>query len=224
VCATILTVHRSTVFRIALTVLMAAGVKAYERGPDLRAVAEAIAIGQARDDAVRLRFHQPYRIPVGRPPIDYIDVVTPFRRVELAAEEWAQSGERVFRQRDALTLLAEHGDTLKLFLEATFHPQNTYIGVPAYAVTLARTDMPEKIEPRDQQPIPRFGLRMNMGRPHLPYPLPPSLPSGGEPLVGATVIVTFDGQRLDPSTTYEAVIEESRKELARVRIDLGKLR
>jgi len=123
-----------------------------------------------------------------------------------------------------LTVLAEHGDTVKLFLEATFHPQNTYVGVPAYRVTLARTDMPEKVEPRDQQQIPRFGLRMNLGRLHLPYPLPPSLPSGGEPLVGGTVIVTFDGQRLDPSTTYEAVIEESRKELARVRIDLGKLR
>ena len=44
------------------------------------------------------------------------------------------------------------------------------------------------------------------------------------PKPSVTVIVTFDGQRLDPSTTYEAVIEESRKELARVRIDLGKLR
>jgi hypothetical protein len=38
------------------------------------------------------------------------------------------------------------------------------------------------------------------------------------------VIVTFDGQQLDPDAMYEVVVEESRKELSRTRIDLAKLR
>jgi len=213
-----------TAIRILFSVLVTASVAAYERTLDLRAIDEAIAIGQSRDAAGRLRFHQPYRIHVGRPPIDSVDVVTPFRRAELAAEERARAGDRLFRQRDALAVVAEHGDTLQLFVEATFHPQNTYVGVPAYVVTLARTDVPARVEPRDEQRIPRFGLRVNTAPTPLPYPVPPSLPSGGEPLAGGTVIVTFDGRRLDPLATYEVVIEESGKELSRVRVDLGKLR
>jgi hypothetical protein len=120
--------------------------------------------------------------------------------------------------------LAEHGDTVKLFVEATFHPQNTYVGVPAYAVKLSQSDVPSPILPRDEQRIPRFGVRLSGGPVPLPYPIRPSLPSGGEPLAGGTVIATFDGQRLDPLGTYDVVIEESGKELSRTRMDLGKLR
>jgi hypothetical protein len=212
-----------TVLRVLLPFLTTVGLAAYERSPDLRAVTEAIAIGQARDEGTRQRFHQPYLIRVGRPPIDYIDVVTPFRRVELASEERAQAGG-VFRQQEALATLRQHGDTLRLFLEATFHPQNTYVGVPAYTVTLAAIDMPLTIEPREEQRIPRFGIRINSGRPPRPYPLPPSLPTGGEPVVGGTVIVTFDSQRLDPAASYDVVIQEAGKELAKVRLDLARLR
>lgn len=203
---------------------MTAAVAAYERRPDLRGIEEAARIGQSRDEAVRLRFHQPYRLRVGRPPFDYIDVVTPFRRVELAAEERARTGDRLFRQRDGLDALSEHGDTVKLFVEATFHPQNNYVGVPAYAVKLAQPDAPSPILARDAQRIPRFGVRVGGGPVPLPYPIPPSLPSGGEPLVGGTIVTTFDGQRLDPLGVYDVVIEESGKELSRTRMDLGKLR
>ena len=202
---------------------MTATAAGYERSLDLRAIDEAIAIGQSRDEGVRERFHRLYRIAVGRPPFDYIDVVTPFRRVELAAEERARAGDRLFRQSDALAAVAEHGDTIKLFVEATFHPLNTYVGVPDYSVALTRSDSSERIEPRDRLQIPRLGPRVD-GVASLPYPLPPSVPSGGQPLAGGTVIATFDGQRLDPRAAYEAIIEETGKELARVRLDLGRLR
>jgi len=84
--------------------------------------------------------------------------------------------------------------------------------------------VPARIEPRGQQRIPRFGQRLGSGGTPLPYPIAPSLPSGGEPLTGGTVIVTFDGQQLDPRAMYDVVIEESGKELSRTRIDLAKLR
>jgi hypothetical protein len=209
---------------IIVPALITTAVAAYERTPDLRAIDEAVALGQSRDEAVRHRFHQPYRISIGRPPLDYIDLVTPFRRVELAVEERARLGDRLFRQRDALTALSEHGDDLQIFVELSFHPQNTYVGVPTYIVTLTPLDVPARIESRGQQRIPRFGPRLGGGGTPLPYPIAPSLPSGGEPLTGGTLIVTFDGQRLDPSAMYEVVIEESGKELSRVKIDLARLR
>jgi hypothetical protein len=209
---------------IVVPPLIATAAAAYERTPDLRAIDDAVALGQSRDEAARRRFHQPYRINIGRPPFDYIDLVTPFRRVELAVEERARLGDRLFRQRDALTALSEHGDDLQIFVELSFHPQNTYVGVPAYVVSLSPLDVPARIESRGQQRIPRFGPRLGSGGTPLPYPVAPSLPSGGEPLTGGTVIVTFDGQQLDPGAMYEVVIEESKRELSKVRIDLAKLR
>jgi hypothetical protein len=212
------------IVRIVGPALITTAVVAYERTPDLRAIDEAVALGQSRDEAVRRRFHQPYRINIGRPPLDYIDLVTPFRRVELAVEERARLGDRLLRQRDALTALSEHGDDLQIFVELSFHPQNTYVGVPTYVVTLTPLDVPARIESRGQQRIPRFGPRLGSGGTPLPYPVAPSVPSGGEPLTGGTLIVTFDGQQLDPSAMYEVVIEESGKELSRVKIDLARLR
>jgi hypothetical protein len=212
------------IVRIIVPALITTAVVAYERTPDLRAIDEAVALGQSRDEAVRRRFHQPYRINIGRPPLDYIDLVTPFRRVELAVEERAWLGDRLFRQRDALTALTEHGDDLQIFVELSFHPQNTYVGVPPYVAALVPLDVPTRIEPRALQRIPRFGQRLGSGGIPLPYPIAPSLPSGGEPLTGGTVIVMFDGQQLDPNAMYDVVIEESGKELSRTRIDLAKLR
>jgi hypothetical protein len=212
------------IIQMIVPALITTAVAAYERTLDLRAIDEAVALGQSRDEAVRRRFHQPYRISIGRPPLDYIDLVTPFRRVELAVEERARLGDRLFRQRDALTALSEHGDDLQIFVELSFHPQNTYVGVPTYIVTLTPPDVPARIESRGQQRIPRFGPRLGGGGTPLPYPIAPSLPSGGEPLTGGTLIVTFDGQRLDSSAMYEVVIEESGKELSRVKIDLARLR
>jgi hypothetical protein len=42
--------------------------------------------------------------------------------------------------------------------------------------------------------------------------------------VGGTVIVTFDSQRLDPAASYDVVIQEAGKELAKVRLELARFR
>lgn len=204
---------------MVLTDAVAAG---YEPALNPLAIADAIAIGQSRIESVRFRFHQPYRIEIGRPPVDYIDVVTPFRRVELAAEERLSLGERRFGQREALAVLAEHGDQVKLFVELTFHPLNTYVGVPAYVVTLVPMGSPARIDPLDIQRVPRFGARID-GIP-LPYPSAPVVPSGSQPMLGGTLIVSFAGRQLTPNGMYDFVIEEAGKELARARLDLGRVR
>src|SRR5262245_16921436 len=107
---------------------------------DRRGIEEAILIGQSRFDAERARFHTGYRIQVSRQPVDWIDVITPFHRVALAAEEKARLGDRVFGQREANAALNAAPNVIELLFELTFHPLNTFVGVPAYDVALTRAN------------------------------------------------------------------------------------
>src|ERR1700752_4741086 len=104
---------------------------------DRRAVEEAIYIGQSRIESERTRFHTPYRVRVAEPPIDWIDVITPFHRVELAAEMNARSGRRMFSQQDASDVLKGAANQIDLLIEMSFHPLNTFVAVPLYQVQIA---------------------------------------------------------------------------------------
>ena len=188
---------------------------------DRQAIDEAINIGQSRIETVRFRYHLPYRIHAGRAPIDYVDVVTPFRRLELAVEERARLGDRLFRQREALAIVGEFGNRIELFVELTFHPQNAYVGVPAYRATLLRPGL-APIDPLDVQRIPRFGSRFD-GFP-LPYPRPFFSPSSSEPMLGGTLILVFAGRQLDPAGRYDLLLEESGTSVGRVGVNLGAVR
>ena len=205
-------------------VLTASAVFAYDPALDRRSIEEAIAIGHSRIDSVRVRFHQAYRIPVGRAPVDYIEVITPFRRIEVEAETRARSGNRSLSQREALDLLAAAPDQVEFFVELTFHPQNTYIGVPQYDVRLApagRGGAP-LIEPRNIERFPRYGARVE-GVP-LPYPAAPAVPAHSEPVLGGTVAARFDARLLDRDGMYDVIVSEAGKELVRARSDLRALR
>src|SRR4029079_12443309 len=101
-------------------------------------IEEAVRLGQTRIAADRTRFHAPYRILVTQAPVDYIDVVTPFRRVVLAADERARLGDRSFGQRQAIEMLnASHGQ-FDFVVELTFHPLNTFVTMPEYGVAVIR--------------------------------------------------------------------------------------
>jgi hypothetical protein len=216
---------RHAVFVLALSAGAAAAAPPVELTLTPRALSEAIDIGQSRIDAVRLRFHEPYRILVSRAPVDYVDVVTPFRRVALAAEGRARLGDRLFGQREARAVLGTTPDQIDLLVELTFHPQNTYVGVPAYAVRLlALAGTVAAVEPRSVTRVPRFGPRME-GSPLLyPFPLTPPVAPGSLPLTGGTLVVALAGDAVDPKGTYELLVIEAGKELAKARIDLAGLR
>src|SRR5688500_14301934 len=96
----------------------------------LRAIDEAIGIGKSQIAPARARYHAAYRLAVGPPPVDYIEVVTRCRRVVMAAEERAATGDRLFGERDALAILKARPEPLELFVELTFHPMNAYAAVP----------------------------------------------------------------------------------------------
>ena len=66
-----------------------------------RLIDEALTLGLSRIESVHTRFHQPYRLKVARPPFDYIDVVTPFRRVVLNTGRAYNLGIRGVTNREA---------------------------------------------------------------------------------------------------------------------------
>ena len=190
-----------------------------------RAVDEAVIIGQSGVERERTIFHAPYRLTVARPPVDFIEVITPFRRVVLIAEQLARSGNRAFSQRQALERPDVGVEEIELRVELTFHPLNTYVAVPAYEVTLSGPGNP-RIEPRTFDRTPRYGPRLD-GRPSVlavPGGGGPVLPGTSQPILGGTVSARFDLRPLNPNGLYEVVVLENRQELSRTGLDLARLR
>jgi hypothetical protein len=220
---------------VALTAILAVvTVTATARGPavqtdlDPQSVLDAVTLGQAALDGGRTAFHRSYQFAIGRPPLDSVDIVTPFRRVVIAAELRARAGDRRFGQRDGLAVAAAHPGQLSVHAEFAFHPLNTYVLVPQYRMAWL-TRRGGRIEPANTESAPRFGPKT--GADALPVPLGGGTPGtatgfrpgSGQPMMGATVVSYFDARRLvgEQDTAVELVIEEAgREELARLPIDL----
>ena len=216
---------RRGVALLAVSLALNAAARAYDPSLDPREAAEAAALGQSRIERDRIRFHQPYRLPVNHAPVDHIDVVTPFRRVVLAAEARVRAGERPLGQREALELLAASGGRLELFIEMTFHPLNTFVGVPAYVAALVPVGSAgAPIAAVNIERNPRYGVRVDGVPPGARTPSAPPNPQRQEPVLGGTVIASFDSGTLNPNGVYDVVVSESGKEGARVRLDLAKVR
>jgi hypothetical protein len=205
--------------------LLAPAVRGAELPLSVRSLAEAIDLGQSRVDALRTRFHTPYRIAVARPPIDYVEVVTPFRRVALAAETRARLGDRQFGQREARATLGDTPEQIDLLVELTFHPQNTYVGIPDYQVRLlAAAARTPSIEPRALARVPRFGPRLDGMALAYPFTMTPPVAPGSMPMNGGTLIAALDGRALDANGSYDLFVVEAGKEVGRARVNLGALR
>jgi hypothetical protein len=189
---------------------------------DRRAIEEAIQIGQSRFDAERARFHAVYRITMTRPPVDWIDVVTPYHRVALAAEGRARLGDRTFGQREASAALSAAPNLVELLIELTFHPLNTFVGVPAYDVTLSAQGKPIKAQYINR--YPRFGPRTDAGGPALPNPNAAPVLGNGQPMLGGTMVVGFAADALDANGRYDIVIADGGKAMIRSGLELGKMR
>src|SRR5687767_4882520 len=207
-----------------LLVLCATAMPAAVQTPvTARAIDEAISLGKSTIEGQRITYHRPYRLIVSRSPVDYIEVITPFRRLVIAAEERARLGDRSFGQRQALELLSTVGEELEVRIELTFHPLNTYVAVPAYTVTLAGPG-PARIDPRTFELIPRYGARVDGPSSATPTPTGPVLPGASQPILGGTVVAHFDLRLLNPTALYDVVCAEGGKELTRARMDLARLR
>jgi hypothetical protein len=198
-----------------------AAAGAFEQALDPGSLAEAINLGHSRIDDMRSRFHAAYRIDVMQAPVDYIEIVTPFRRVALDAEARTRAGERLYGQREALATLGDAPSRVDVIAELTFHPLNNYVGVPDLRLVLIPA-AGMAMEPRGLTRIPRFGPRF----PGLPYPYGTGSPvaQGSQPLLGGSVIATFDGTALDPRGTYVIALRDNGKDVARARVDFARMR
>ena len=160
---------------------------------------------------------------MSRPPVDWIDVITPFHRVALAAEAQARIGDRVFGQREAAAALRAAPDSIELLIELTFHPTNTFVGVPPYNVYLVRgVELPVTSQYINR--YPRFGPRTEGAAPAPPDPNAAPILGKGQPMLGGTIVVRFSAAVLDPNGRYDIVVIEGPKELVRTEVDLGKIR
>ena len=210
---------------LLVAVLLAGNaVSGLETAISPRLIDEAVTLGLSRIESVHTRFHQPYRLQVARPPFDYIDVVTPFRRVVLNTEERTNLGIRGVTNREAADALGKGSGIVEIRVDMTFHPQNVFIGVPGYDVELTVASPPARLVPLDVTRIPRFGARLE----NPPFPAPPGAPpnqsGGGMPLTGGTIVATFAIGTLNAAGAYDVVVSEMGKELARVRVNFAALR
>jgi len=217
-----------TVLSLLVPVLLAgAAGLGFESQIDARLIEEALALGQSRIESVHTRYHQPYRLQVARPPFDYIDVITPFRRVVLITEERTRLGIRGFTQREAAEALGNQADVVEFRLEMTFHPQNTFVGVPGYDVELVAAASPiARLMPREVTRHPRFGARIETGPLSAPPVALPNAPGGGGgmPVTGGTIVAIFPVGTLSAGGVYDVVVSETGKELARARVNFAGLR
>jgi hypothetical protein len=198
------------------------GLSAIEPALDRRAIEQAIFIGQSRFDAERTRFHSGYRLAVSHPPVDWIDVITPFYRVALAAEAKARLGDRSFGQREALAALNAAPNQIELVVELTFHPLNTFVGVPGYTVTLHR-GQEKPIAAQHVNRYPRFGPRSETA-PALPNPNAAPILGSGQPMLGGTLIAQFAADAIEPNGRYDIVLADGGKEVVRTGVDFGRMR
>jgi hypothetical protein len=215
-------VRRTALLPLVLIAAAAAAPLAAQRTLSLREVDAAVLLGQTRIAADRARFHAPYRISVNQPPVDYVDVVTPYRRVVLAADEQAQFGNRSFGQRQALELLKTADGQFDFVIELTFHPLNTFVTMPAYDVALVRSGSRSAPATLDRQP--RFGARVEGLPPAIPVPGGRIPTRGSQPMLGGTVIARFAGDGVDSTGAQVLVVSDQGKDVARITIDLGRLR
>jgi hypothetical protein len=166
---------------------------------DLPAVNEALLFARTATINERTEFNRPYRVVVGKAPVDYLDVITPYRRVVLAGTERRSAGSSL-SQREALDLLSQSGDTVDISVELTFSPFNTYIGVPDCTVTLIAPDG-RRVVSLETFRNARWTARLEgppSATPGSNAPRPP-----GTTLLGATVVGRFLLMSLNAAGTYE---------------------
>lgn len=217
------TVARTVFFLLVASLVTGTWLDGFEPAPGLGLIDEAIGIGQTRIQAVRARFHEPYRIQIAAPPIDFIDVVTPFRRVALLAEERTRAGGRLL-QSEAVDLLATRPMLVEFRVEMTFHPLNAFVGVPAYDILLTTEVAGVPIDPVRTDLIPRFGARFEGLPGGPPSAVAPAVAAESQPMLGGTIVAAYSSDALDRTGVYRLVVSEDGRALAQTRIDLETVR
>lgn len=176
-----------------------------------RDVAYALNIANG-SDASRALFHAPYVVAVDDPLVEHLEVITEFRRFVLAAEDQAKAGNWMMARggfdqkgRSLKDLLRPLGGQVSIRAQLRFHPQNSYVTLPAFDMLLGEPTL----------------LAINVARtPHI-------TPATGEPgtrdvIDGATIEVFYNAPTVGDRTLPVRLFSEGR-ELARVSVDFSRV-
>jgi hypothetical protein len=202
-------------------------LRALDISLDAQSITQAISLGQTAIPADIRRFHEPYRVTVGRAPVDYVEVVTPYRRIVLAAQARWGAGDRRWGQRQAIELEATVPRQVDLYAELTFHPLNSFVLVPGYRMQIILPSG-EPLPPRNTSSLPRYGPRVDGGLvPFTPTPVPGGpVPGRSQPMLGATIVASFDSQAVAAgcSRRCDLLIEEEGKTRVQVPLSVAALK
>src|SRR6186713_2591121 len=106
---------RETCSAFLILWVLTATVAAVQTDVDLLAIDEALTLIRSGSTSELARFNELYRVKVEKAPVDYLEVVTPFRRIVLTGAARATVGDRSFGQRQAIDLLAGSGGRLDVY-------------------------------------------------------------------------------------------------------------
>jgi hypothetical protein len=186
---------------VALLMAAAASPSALDLDVTDADIERVLAVARGRE-AELARFHAPYITTLNHPAVERIEVISELRRVALLAEARILKGDRGFAYSVTQTrrALGTWKHRLSVVAQVRFHPQNTYVGVPAVDVALAGVTAIGTI--RD----PVWSLI--------------AAPGETASLMGARIEASFDaltiGQR-----EREVVVRLDGKELMRTSFDFG---
>ena len=170
-------------------------------------IERALAIARG-SEVERAAFHAPYIRALKDPVVERVEVVSEYRRVVLTAEDRARKGDRIFGYSALLAqkAVAPWNRRVSVVARLRFHPQNTYVDVPAAEVVL------------DGLERARIGV---LKEPIMA--LASQNPNERVPVMGAVVEAVFDATQVNDGTR-EFGVRLDGKTIARVTFDLGALR
>ena len=204
---------------LTIAVLAPAGTGAVAGVPGVNIQLTSQDIQRATDlarwphtDAERAQFHKRYTIVVNGPTVEYfaleaIEVTTPFRRMELIAEEHARINDLFARggdRRDAEEALRPWRDQVSIVARLRFDLTKLIPGVPDVDVALEG--------PNILFPITTSSSRIDI-----------AIDNGARTqIVGGLVEAVFDVRAVG-QTTGPVVVRWNGKEIARVAVDFARM-
>jgi hypothetical protein len=173
-------------------------------------VASALQMANA-SEATRAVFHATYRIAVDDPTVERLEVITEFRRFVLAAEDQMKAGNWVMgrggydpKGRSLKDVLRPLGGQVSIRAQLRFHPQNSYVTLPAFDILLGEPTL----------------LAINASR--TPHVTPATGPGMRDVLTGATIETFYNAPTIADRVLPVRLLLEGR-ELTRVSVDFSRV-
>jgi hypothetical protein len=199
--------------RLLLALAVAVAGPSLQAGPPIetsigsRALAEAVRLGASADDPALERFHAAYRLPLGGPFLQSIEIVSEFRRAVLIAEGARRTGEPL-SERGAGRALEPYRGLVTIVVNVRFDPQNTHRSMPLLEAVLY-PPAGGVAEPVDQQSRPSY----------LSGPAP-----AGTPVLEGRLEASFLASSLDERGQHLVGVFVDGREIRRIPVDLSAVR